>query len=136
MIAPAALARMRLTVLFRRPRLLDAVENEAGAEQGVDVLRERAIEARHRELVEVLRRVGEAPVLDPTRRIEIVPDHPLDLDALLVTHPVRTLGEKAGVHDAEREHPVRAKHAKGLAHRKIEAWTVHQRHERDDRVEA
>src|SRR6185295_2460078 len=111
---------MGLAVLLRRARLLDPLQDEARADQGVDVLGERAVEARHREQGGLGRRVREAEALHPADRIEVVADRPADLHALLVADPPGAAGEKAGVGDAEGEPPARAEHPEALRHGQVE----------------
>src|SRR5207244_6807975 len=100
-IAPAALTGMGLAVLFRRPRFFDLPEHEAGVDEPVDVFREGAIEPRHGELRRLRRGIREAPALDPAGGIEILADHPLDLDPILVAKPTASLGDDTGMCDAE-----------------------------------
>src|SRR5262249_58016948 len=66
-VAPPALAWVRLAIFLGGPRLLDLPQHEAGPDDGIDVLGERAIEARHGEVRSLGRRVGKAPAVDPSR---------------------------------------------------------------------
>src|SRR5262245_6988659 len=70
-VAPAALARVRLAIFLGGPRLLDPPQHEAGPEDGVDVLGQRAVEARHGEARRLGGRIGEAPAVDPPGGVEV-----------------------------------------------------------------
>src|SRR5499433_1279621 len=135
-VAPAALARMGLAVGLRGPRLLDPPQHEAGPDEGVDVLGERAVKARHGEARGLGGRVGEAPSVDPPGGIEVFAHHPAHLFPRLVVVPVRALRDEARMRDAEGKETARPQHAKGLAEGLVEARPVHESHEGDHRVEA
>src|SRR5882724_2790447 len=135
-VAPPALAGVGLAVLFRGSRLLDPVQHESRPGERVHVFGERAVEAGHDELGRLGRRVRETEALHPAGRIEVVADHPLDLDALLVANPPGAPGEEARVHDAEDEPAARAEDPEALGHGQVEARPVHQGHEGHHRVEA
>src|SRR5262245_1406228 len=129
MLAPAPLARMCLAVFLRRTWLLDSSEPESRAKHAIDVLRERAVEARHRELGSSGGSVGEPPPLDPRKRREVVAHHPRYLGAVLVAHPVAAADDEARVRDAEGEQAAGPQHAEDLSHGLVEGGSVHQRHE-------
>src|SRR5499427_5290398 len=135
-VAPAALAWVRLAIFLGGPRLRDLPQHETGPDDGVDVLGERAVEPRHGEARRLGGRVREAPAVDPPGRVEVLAHHPAHLHPLLVEVPVRAFRDEAWMRDAEGEATARPQHAKGLAERLVETWTVHQGHERDHRVEA
>src|SRR5215472_906230 len=113
-VAPAALARVRLAIFLGGPRLLDSPQHETGPDDGVDVLGQRAVEARHGEARRFGGSVGEAPAVDPPGGVEVLAHHPAHLHPLLVAVPVRAFRDEARMRDAEGEETARPEHAKGL----------------------
>lgn len=94
---------MGRTGLGRGARFMDAVNKKSRLYQAIHVVRQRAVEARHGKRFR-LRGVGRArkgPTLYTWRGIEVMANPDSDLAPLMVVQPVKALGLKAGMQDAE-----------------------------------